>query len=153
MSSAEHDTQIQEVAAFDLSAAPSVADIEDQGVTFHVRDYKDDPMYYRPHEGAEPKPVTMTVAGTYSNIFRRAEEAFERRKWKGTISPEVYAKAREEYILPRCILRWEGFVDGGRAAELTLENALKAVRTPWLVRQIRAHMEDHESFFEQHSRS
>jgi hypothetical protein len=126
---------------FDLESAKPVAEKEDEGVEFHVRGPAGEPLYY------QGDPVTIRVAGTYSNVYRKAEEAFERRKWKASFSTDQYARARRHAVDARCILAWHGFVSAGQPVELTHEMAIKAVDTPWLYQQIASAMTDHEGFF------
>jgi hypothetical protein len=131
---------------FDLGAAPQVAEREDEGTTFHVRDECDELAFYTDDDGTE-KPVTITVAGSYSTRFNRANERLQRRKWKvGTTAEEIQDAFRED-VVAECILAWDGFFKDGKPAQLDKKHKHDAVHNQWLYPQISRAMDDHKSFF------
>ena len=62
---------------FNLTQASSTISAEDDGTVVHLRDAAGDPMTF----GAG-QPVTLTIAGTDSTCFRRAEAAFNAKLGK-----------------------------------------------------------------------
>ena len=56
---------------FDFDAAPNIADAEEAGFTFQVRDPEGEPMWY--DVDGEQKPVTWTVVGAYSKTCKAIE--------------------------------------------------------------------------------
>jgi hypothetical protein len=130
------------VTGFDFAAVAAVSEREDQGVEFHVHDHLGNPLY------DDGEPVTMTVAGSYSNVYRDADRAFKRRRWKGSPTPEAIEAAREDAVLAPCVLEWSGFKDGGKPVPCSREYAVKALRTPWIRAQFDNAMWDHAGFFE-----
>lgn len=135
---------------FDLSSAAPVADAEDEGQTFHVHDEHGDPLYY-----ADQKPVTMTMAGTYSRRYRRAEEAMTNRRLKRRRRSLSAEEVRRDqlHLTASCALDWEGFFQGGTPIECTKDNAVKVLEVaPWIRDQAEQVMEDHAGFLQSSSK-
>jgi hypothetical protein len=137
---------------FDLSTAPDLGAIEDEGQTIHLQDEHDEPMYYG--EGTEKKPVTWTVKGTYSNTYLAVLKAQKRRLGKRLRIGQDVADATEgndvEAIV-KCTEGFDGFFMGpGKKLPFTAENAmaiLTSTRAQHLRAQIERAMGDHERFF------
>lgn len=137
---------------FDLSAAKPVAAKEDEGQTVHVHSELGEPLYY---DGG--KPVTMTVVGTYSSTYRRAEEALSNQRLKRRSRAALTAgviRAESRSVLAACVLAWDGFMDGGKPLACTKENVVRVLEAaPWIEDQVTAAMEDHAGFFSNSSAS
>lgn len=134
-----------EQSDFDLAAAPSVADVEDQGQWIHLLDRDDEPGYY----GEDRKPVRMRVAGSYSNRFRRAEQKVRRKalRGRGKMSAEDLDQQALE-IEAACVIEWEGIVSAGRPVPCEPENVVQVLRAmPWVRKQVQRAIDDHAAFF------
>lgn len=133
----------------EIGNAKQVTDREDEGNTIEINDENDEPQFYP--EGAseeDGKPVTITVAGTYSKRFRRAREKrrSKNEKRQGRLSDEE--KNRQEVeVAAACIMAWEGFTQGGKPYELTEKNAIDLLLAmPWVYEQVLVAMNDHQGF-------
>jgi hypothetical protein len=133
-----------------LTQCDQLATQEDEGIVVQLDDPRTgDPATY----GEPPKPVTILVAGSYSQRFREAEAkrlaqwAKQRRVPKGT---EVQESQRE--TVAACVLAWDGIFDrppedGGQPLPCTPENIRKLLAVPPLFAQVWEAMQDHERFF------
>ena len=140
---------------FDFAVADQIIAREEEGITFEVNGPDGKPV--QPYKG---KPVTITVAGSYSPTFQRLDDEFNRNWLAGEIAdvPESEKTAAIEAAWARrlqahdlavrapCIRSWYGMLDGGKEVEVTPETAARAVAVPWLVPQIREHQGKHEGF-------
>jgi hypothetical protein len=127
----------------------TVAQREDEGTTIHVRDEAGDKMW---QDEAQTKPVTITVAGSYSSRFRRLAEASGDRAWKkaGRMDAEDQRRNSLE-IVAGCVLAWDGFTVGEGPAEApyacTKANAIALLdQCVWIRDQVEKAMSDHALF-------
>ena len=134
---------------FDLGTAQPVTEREDEGIKVEIRGLDEEIVTYQNGDGSA-RPVTVTVAGSYSSVFRRATEAQTSRQLKsrgGALTCEDLYKSRVG-LVAACILAWDGFFNDGQPLRLSKDNAFKVLdRAPWILRQVEAAMEDHEGFF------
>lgn len=128
----------------DVTQAATTAEREDAGIVVHVEEAD--------HTLAQEngKPVTITVAGTYSTRYRKAFEA-QRRRIFGRVrrrpdADDAYRQALE--LVAACVISWEGFTNNGQPYPCTPANAVALFeQAPWILRQVEDAMEDHERFF------
>lgn len=131
---------------FDINAAESEASAEDAGQVVHVRDANGDPMFYG-EKG--DKPITITVAGTYSKVYRAAlnrqrDRMLRMRRTKMT--GEMLDEQQVE-LAAACVLAWEGFTQDGQPVPCTRETArVLMAKVPWLREQVEEAMNDHAGF-------
>lgn len=139
----------------DLSTAQPVATREDEGNTIHLRDENDELLYHRPPGSgpkAEPLPVTITMAGTYSKKYRRARAAqMTKTVKKGRsgairITGELLEEQRDE-LVATCALAWDGFYSASKPVPCNKQNATDHFQAmPWIRDQAEEAMNDHEAF-------
>ena len=133
---------------FNLTDATPVAAREDSGQLVTVRDLDGSPMTYT--AGEVERPVTMLVAGTYSDVYRKTELEQQRRrvgKRQTKATPEdILANVIE--LEAACILAWDGFFDNGAPLALTKEHAIAVLSAAkWIREQVEEAMNDHAGFF------
>ena len=76
-----------------------------EGIDVHVRDSENNFMYYE--ENGKSLPVTITVAGIYSEQHRRIESKQRRKKIKGRPTfASMHNEAMERVVF--CTLGWTG---------------------------------------------
>lgn len=134
-----------------LAQFADIAAQEDEGVVVHIDDpVTGEPAYY----GTDRKPVTVTVAGSYSQRFRDAE-ARRLAKWAKQRRTPKGAEVSESQIetTAACILGWDGIFDkpvedGGAPLPCTPENAQRLLKVANAIyQQLWEAMHDHERFF------
>ena len=135
---------------FDLGSAKPVAEREDEGVIIHLSDIEGEKMFYE--ENGEKKPVTWKVAGSYSNIYRRAKESQVTRTVKKgrsqSVTGELLGKQALE-LVAACSLGFDGLIDKGKKIPFSKDNAKVILdAAPWIREQVESAMEDHSRFFE-----
>lgn len=139
----------QSAGGFDLSAAKPVAELEDEGVWVNLRDGLSEQMYYTDGNG-EKKPVRVLVAGTYSNVYRKAQDAQTERNLKRrakTVNADAVNRERMALTVA-CVLDWEGMFANGSPLPCDKEMvAAVLTQAPWIREQVEEQMTDHESFF------
>jgi hypothetical protein len=132
----------------DISTSKDVSAREDEGTVVHVANEAGEKQYYGEKND---KPVTITVAGTYSSRYRRASEAIRDKNMKRSKRPDgqdVDANALE--VQAACMIAWEGFENAGQPFPLTKQNAIAVLdQCPWIREQVDAAMFDHAAFFKQ----
>lgn len=137
-------------SGFDLTNALKAQDAEDEGRSFHVLHADGSPMYY---DG--DKPVTMTVAGTYSQRYRTADEKLANRRIQQRTNRSLSAAGLREAqieLAAACVVSWEGFFNGGEEMDCTTSNAVQVLTAaPWIREQVMEVMEDHAGFFDMSS--
>lgn len=140
---------------FDINTAADAANVEDEGQVVHCRDRAGDPMYY----GEDKKPVTITVAGSYSSFYRK-EQARQRARigkmQRRRLTSDLGNLAEDQalYQAAACCLAWDGFFAGDKPVPCTAENArLVLERAPWIREQVEEAMHDHEGFSKTNSAS
>jgi hypothetical protein len=132
-----------------LTQCDGLAAQEDLGVVVHL----DDPVTGEPATYGDGQPVTLTVAGSYSQRFREAEAkrlaqwAKQRRAPKGA---EIQDSQRETVVA--CVLAWDGIFDrppaeGGQPLPCLPEHVRKLLAIPPVFAQVWEAMHDHERFF------
>jgi hypothetical protein len=118
----------------------SVADREDEGTVVHVMDENGKPLF------EDGEPVTITVAGSYSRIYRRVEEQIRKRPLRKKLTSEVFYEDTMEKTIA-CTLAWQGFKADGKPFELTRPNAHALYdNCPWIYDQVVEAMNDHALF-------
>jgi len=134
---------------FDLGAAKPVAALEDEGQTIEIRDIDGEVMTWTDGDG-KAHPVTITVAGSYSTRYRRAQEAQITRTMKRRnpqITGEALGKQRLE-VVAACVLAWTGFANKGKPLPCDKDNVMFVLEAaPWIREQVEGAMEDHAGFF------
>jgi len=137
-------------SGFDISAQAELATREDEGTVVHIHDLSDRPMFF--DRNGTNVPVTITVAGTHSKRYRRAEEQLRKRKLRSrNLTGEVIYEDNIEK-LAACTLEWDGFFDHGDPVRCDSANARRLYKAcPWVVPQLTEAMDDHESFFSKDS--
>jgi hypothetical protein len=127
----------------DLDQAGEVTAREDAGITVHIRGADGEPAY----QG--DRPVTIRIAGTYSQVYRKTQDQQTRRLLKQRsrdLSPEQLTANRVE-LVAASILGWEGFTNKGEAYPCTRENAVALLtRAPWIREQLEEAQQDHAGF-------
>ena len=128
----------------EISTSKSVAEREEEGIVIDVRD-----------ASGEVEPgVTITVVGTYSQTYRKAQNA-NRDKWLK--QRRMDGDALEERSLEttaKCIKAWTGFTSEGKPFPYTKENAIALLSgAPWIREQVEEAMNDHAGFFPKPSAS
>jgi hypothetical protein len=132
------------MSGFDFNAEQQATSTEDEGTVVHIHDRTDRPMYWG---DKGDKPVTITVAGTYSKQYRRAEEQIRKRPFKSRkLTGEVFYEEQIEKTVA-CTLAWDGFFTAGKPFELNRHNAAALYTTcPWVLDQVVEAMTDHGRF-------
>lgn len=134
------------LSGFDFTEQVEEQSKHDKGTVVHIKDLAGREMYYTSPEG-ERKPVTITVVGTQSKLFKSVEAEMRKRDLgRKSFTPDAL---QEQGIqkLARCTLAWDGFFNQGREVPLTEENAIQFYRRFDYVRdQVAVAMDDHERF-------
>lgn len=132
---------------FDLNESADVTTREDEGILVHLRDAAGEKMYA---DEAQEKPVTMRVAGTYSEVYRKAREANRDKQLKKR-SPHLDGDQLEDAALDEiaaCVLSWENLNAGGKPLPFSKHNAVVVLKKARFIReQVEAAMSDHAAFF------
>lgn len=136
------------MATVDLSVY--AADAE-QGSKYEVKDPGGDPLY---QDEAGKIPVTITLAGTESALWRKAEDVVYNRRLKSSNPRQNFAaKTAEEqrqdaaYLLASVTLAWDGIVFKGEKLECTRDNAkMIYLALPFLREQVDAFLGDKRNF-------
>ena len=131
---------------FDLSKANKVSEREDAGSVVQIMDETGEPLFYG--EGND-KPVTITVAGEFSRVYRRAEDAIrgQQLKRRGNLTPQELRRQSIE-LLSRCVLAWEGFENAGQPLDCTRENVSAVLSSAeWIRKQVDQATTDHSAPF------
>lgn len=129
---------------FDLAAAPDVKSREDEGLVVKVRDVHGEPM-----TTADGGAVTIRIAGSYSAVYRRTQDA-QHQRWgrRGQLPDAAEARQNRLDLTVACIMAWEGFTNGGQPFPFTKENALLLLsKCPYIHEQLETAQHDHSRFF------
>lgn len=128
----------------DIGNNKTIAEQEDEGVVVEVRNAA----------GEVEEGVTITVVGTYSNTYRKAQAANRDRMMKqrrGALDGEAIEQQALDTIA-RCIKSWAGFTSGKVNFPYTRENAVALLTSaPWTREQVEEAMNDHAAFFKKAS--
>lgn len=141
--------QANGTAGFDLGAIDAVIDEQEHGYVIHLHDHRGEPMYFGP-EGEE-KPVTWTVAGEHSRLYREQERLVRDRFFKGRRRGSIGQEDIEEQhleLLSRVTLGFNGFVDNGQPVAFSREKAKEVLRKArWIRDQVDRGTADHAGLF------
>jgi hypothetical protein len=131
----------------DITTVTTVS--EDAGTLVHLKDVAGELLY--DGEGDAKTPVTIRVAGTYSERYRRAQKRLKDRNLRGARRGEEFGAdtldAGTIELEAACIVEWT-FTAGGQPFPITANNwtALVAKQPQWQ-EQVSAAMTDHARFF------
>ena len=127
------------------TSGKSVAAREDEGTVVHVEDETGEKLY---QDAEQTKPVTITIAGTYSSRYRRITDTNGDKAWKkrgGMDAADSRRTALE--TIAACILAWDGFTSDGEEFPLTKANAVTLLDAcPWIRDKVEKAMTSHELF-------
>ncbi len=127
----------------DVLAAKAVAEREEEGTPVHIKDEASEPQY----EGE--KPVTITVVGSFSTTFRKAEAREMERQLKhrqNKLSADLVQKRRVALAAAACT-GWQGFTLGDQPFPFSRDNAVMLFEAaPWILAQVEEARDDHEGF-------
>lgn len=131
----------------DIDSGKSVTDREDEGTLVLVQDVEGHQLY---DEKAEPgTPVTIVIAGTYSNRYKQARLKQKDRNIQ-RVRVRLEAEKQEEQERQVCadsIITWSGFYVDGKPFDLNSKNAfLLLTLHPWIYDQCLIAQNDHASF-------
>ena len=133
--------------SFDITTQAEAAKQEDVGTVVEINGVDELPAFYTDANGVE-QPVTITVAGIHSSIYRKIEAKMRRRKIKPRqLSGEsIYDDNIEKVV--GCTLDWVGFSISGTVLDFTRHNIRELYRQcPWVYEQVLEAMHDHSRFF------
>jgi hypothetical protein len=137
--------------AFDVEAKAELLKVEDDGIVVEILDEMGDPAL-----DADSNPVTVTVAGEYSNKYRKAEE-WQRKtlmRLRGKDQTGAESIAMQSELVARCCLGWSGFSNKGTPLPFSTENATLAFsKLPFVRKRVESAMSDHAAFFAKGSTS
>jgi hypothetical protein len=150
---------------FDIATKAQELEVEDAGLTVHIRDAENELAYY----GGTPvekdgittmegqKPVTWNICGINSKQFRAAEawqrKVFRARGMNNPMTPAEEVAHQAEFIA-RCSRGFDGFADKGTPLTFSTPSATKIlVAVPYIGRQLNGAMGDHAGFTKAHSLS
>jgi hypothetical protein len=142
------------MSGFNIDSNTDIAQREDAGTVVHLRDATGELQFIG--EGDAKRPVTITVAGTYSSVYRKADaeqntKLYSRRRTN--LQPEELSKiaARQRLeLVAACVLGWHGIVSGATEVPCTKDNVIMLLdRFPWVLQALEAAMQDHAAFFPQ----
>lgn len=126
------------MSGFDLSTAPDLGVLEDEGIPVELVDLD-----------GEDVGATIWMAGRYSNRYRKAQNALQtmriKRGGKKIDGAQIDKEGRG--VIASCALRWEGFSDSGEIIECNRANVNKVFElAPHFQEQCSTAMEDHAAF-------
>lgn len=131
---------------FDIKQEAAAAAVEDEGTLVHVEDRTGKPYFFTDAQGNE-KPVTITVAGSNSRRYRRAEDAIRKRPLKPRKfnQEQIHEEAMEKAIA--CTVTWEGIYIDGTPVDPSRHNVGMLYKAcPWVLNQVNAAIHDPELF-------
>jgi hypothetical protein len=132
----------------DITLAADAAKVEDEGQVVHLRGRDGELLYFANGTEAQ-KPVTITVVGTYSTVYRSALNRQRDRLVKMRRAKLTGDMVEEQQLdlMAACVLGWDGFFVGERPVPFTRENVKQVLATvPWIREQVDEAMSDHEGF-------
>jgi hypothetical protein len=130
---------------FDLGSTKGVEEREEDGQVIELHDAELEPLLY----GSQKRPVTMTIVGSYSPTYKRAEESqlskTLRRRGQVLTGPEL--KAQRTELLAACVKAWDGFFEDGNPVPCERSFVLDVLRkAPWIREQVERAVDDHAGF-------
>lgn len=130
----------------DISTSKHLAQQEDDGITITISGPDGDKLTQ--DDGVTP--VTITVAGSYSQRYRKAANANRDKLLKQrtrTVGADDLDRQALD-LLAACVIAWDGFTDDGKPYPLTRENAVALFDAcPWIREQVESAVSDHARFF------
>lgn len=122
--------------------------IQDGGVSIHLNDAFDEPMYA---DDEKTIPSVIVSAGAHSNVAEKARKEVDKEISKHGLSKaqrqELWDK-RWLMIAARCVLSWSGINDDeGTPIPLTVENAEKVLAIDWIGIQVIMKASGDKDFF------
>lgn len=131
----------------DLAKYKSAAE---QGAVMEVRDPAGDVMFKE--DGSTP--ITITLAGTESKRWRKAEDAvgdkrLERAGTRATTTAKSMREAREDraFLLAAVTLAWDGIVVDGNPLECNQKNAKDLyIQYDFITTQVDAFLAERKNF-------
>jgi len=131
----------------DITKAAEAAKGEDEGQLVHIRGVDGEELYYE--KDGKQHPVTMTVAGTYSTIYRAAQNRQRNalvKMRRAKLTGELVDNQQIE-LDAACVLGWDGFTIGATPVPFNRENAKQIlISVPWIREQVEEAMNDHAGF-------
>lgn len=135
----------------DLSKYVTAAE---EGTVYEVKDPNGEPLLQEGSTPEKPKPVTITLAGTDSERWTKAEDIIYNRRQKSSNPRNMFAaKTAEEqrqdaaFLLASVTLAWDGVVLDGKPLECTQANAKMLYLKVKMVReQVDAFLADRRNF-------
>jgi hypothetical protein len=150
MSDDNGTTQQASADEIDLDTAPDLGEVEERGVTVHIRNARGEKMY------DAGQPVTMTVLGTYSKTYRRLATAQRDqllRQRRSTLSAEQL-ESQDVALVASCVTAWQGFKASGQPIPLAKAAVIKVfTKFPFVLEQVKEEMSARENFTERSSES
>jgi hypothetical protein len=123
----------------EISTSKNVAEREEEGITIDIKDAS----------GEKEPGVQITVAGTYSATYRKAQSQNRDKflKQRGGLDGDTL-ETRSLELTAKCIKSWKGFTSDGKEFPCTKDNAIALLSgAPWIREQVEEAMNDHASFF------
>lgn len=128
---------------FNIAKAKAELAIEDQGRVVVLQDKNKEPLM----DGDQP--ITVTIMGSYSKVYRRIREQHTQRMVKrrqANPTAEQLLQNRMD-LVASCVLAWSGITDDqGNPLPCTKEHALELVSVPYVLEQLEEAQGDHEGF-------
>lgn len=135
------------MSKFSLSGAKDVATQQERGTSVVLRDHLGDPFTYVNETGTEVECTAM-VAGQFSALYRRAEEAQRDRHLKRRsmqLTGELLARQQIE-LVAACVMEWN-LRDGEKPISCSKENVISVLTVaPWIRADIEAAISDPARF-------
>ena len=121
------------------------------GAVYHVNDpFNEEPAFFTDIVDSVEveKPVTVTLLGPDSDVYRKASLNSSRKvlKKRGKVDPQDLDDSAI-FSLAECILGWEGLEDEGQPIQFTRQNAIALLRSEkWLRDQLNEFHQDRRNF-------
>lgn len=136
------------MSGFDVLAHLDWAKSEDAGQVVELRRPDGVLMTYKDASGAD-KPVTITVAGSYSTAYRNAANR-QRDRIAKMRRIKASGKMLDEHALElavACVLAWDGLEKDGKPYPCTPDNVRWLLNEyAWVRELVEEAMHDHEGF-------
>lgn len=133
---------------FDINQlADEAATKHDAGTVVHLTNPDDSLAYYE--KDGKTLPVTITVAGDQSAVYRRAEKAQRAQKLKSSsfTGQKMHDDALERAVA--CTLAWEGLSIGGQLIPFNPANVrMVYTKAKWIYDAVNEAIHDPKRFFE-----
>ena len=126
--------------------AKAAREMSDEGVVIHVTNADESLAWYE--KNGEQHPVTITVAGSHSKLYRRveSEQRAERLKPRNITGQKFHEDALDRAVA--CTLAWEGLDIDGVPIPFTAENVrMVYAEAPWIYDLVSEAIHDTKRFF------